>query len=236
MSQIILPPPTIQILAYKAITIDSQSSVSNGAPLVTGIFPYINDPLADQDVATGKKHSLKDIPPHIMTIASFEMDRIQSSEQDSRVKWFTGDMVYVNGPTFTFGMAKVIDPAVEILAAFPSGTVRGGYHDCLQSNYNSRNDEDVDMVSVEYGIDASDQDRDDLAAPAQVNGVKEELANGYAASLSTLTSCEKHYTDETFIQSELKREDGTGVGCSLNNETASEDGEGIPGLYGSYAT
>ncbi|KAF3182361.1 hypothetical protein TWF788_006274 [Orbilia oligospora] len=236
MSQI-LSPPNIQILAYKTFSINSQASVPNGVPIVCGVFLYMNDPLSNQSDTVGIKCSLKDIPPSIMAIASAEMRHIKQSERDTRVKWITDDRVYVNEPTFTFGMVKIINPEILMLESRPmpmptSPSVcicRGGDSERSRSEYKVPNDEDVVMgsyidpsaaplshVQASNLVDAQNQDilgHNGSAVPAQTKGIKQDKdnVNGLTRSSSSSTAgySNEQYPDGAFADTKIKCEDET---------------------------
>ncbi|RVD83050.1 uncharacterized protein DFL_007452 [Arthrobotrys flagrans] len=197
MSQTFLPPQ-IHILAYKTIAINPQASALDGVPLICGVFVYINDPPSDQSDAIGIKCSLKDVPPSIMEPASDQMQRVQQSEKDSRVKWVTGDRVYVKELTFTFGMVKIVDPDIGMLGSLPLpvGSIThgvagvGGGRCCERSQCGS-------------------QRRSFITCPE------------FGACRRTESRCSsKNFTDGAFVQTKIKCEDQ--ATCTINKANPGE--------------
>ncbi|KAK6335245.1 hypothetical protein TWF718_010680 [Orbilia javanica] len=272
-------PPQIHILAYKTISINSQAPAIGGVPLICGVFVYINDPLGDQSDTIGVKCSLKDVPPPIMAIASDQMQRIQQSERDTRVKWVTDDRVYVKEPTYTFGMVKIVDPDIGMLGSLPVpvggvnvnhgvgvdfgvGVGGGGLYERLRPDYTVPNDEDVVMgFNIDPGhvghlshaqalnfVNTQGQDiseHNGSALPALVNGIKREKdeVNGFgghgpsSVPASTVGASSQVFTDGSFVHKEIKREGGVPKTRIINGSNLEGgNGEGIPGIYGSYAT
>ncbi|KAK6353785.1 hypothetical protein TWF730_008211 [Orbilia blumenaviensis] len=279
MSQIFLPP-TIQILAYRTFTINSQASVASGHPVICGDSLHIADPLADRPNTEGRNYNIKDIPPQIRAVASNQEKLIRQSEHDIRVKWFADDRVYFKDPMFTFGMVRVVDPDISILGSLPiqsshSGLVntgacgQQGFYDpqILGSGYigPSASDGDIEMGFIEPEAasvsslkhrrhhqhhqasstfaDAQEQDvsgHNGSAVPAQVIRVKQGVDNGYGGSGGSSSSAahpkKNSRTDGKFVQPRIKREDGDEAACFVKGIPVSEDGEGISGMYGPYAT
>ncbi|KAK6344487.1 hypothetical protein TWF696_008123 [Orbilia brochopaga] len=108
----------VQILGYKAILINSQSTDTTGSSTsLTGTFDVLHHPFADRYLTgtLGQLCSSMDVAPHIVEEAHREIARIQGSETDTRVKWVFEPRVYMRDSNFTFCLQKILDPAAALL-------------------------------------------------------------------------------------------------------------------------